>query len=73
MNNSYLEEFEYGSVEGFPPLGLLGLLVDTAQAQHLPLLHGQVGRQATSSTIPRPLSSAKIVTHVTFRAVKMKT
>ncbi len=34
-----LEELEYGGVEGLPPLGLLRLLVDTAQAQHFPLLH----------------------------------
>jgi hypothetical protein len=36
-----LEELEYGGVEGLPPLGLLRLLVDTAQAQHFPLLHAQ--------------------------------
>jgi hypothetical protein len=34
-----LEELKYGGVEGLPSLGLLRLLVDTAQAQHFPLLH----------------------------------
>ncbi len=48
-----LEELEYGGVEGLPPLGLLRLLVDTAQAQHFPLLHAQrVGESVRAPAQP---------------------